>query len=146
MTLNSFLWLRTCLVGIKKLYYVHVWKMDLHPTCTFSLKTHLDITNPKGIHIGPYSYLAFGATILAHDRTRGLRKHTRIGRNCFIGARSIILPGVTVHDGSIVGAGAVVTRDVPPACIVAGNPAKVIKSGIETELYGRIINTEGQTN
>lgn len=48
--------------------------------------------------------------------------------NCFIGARSIILKGVTIGEGSVVGAGSVVSKDVPPHCVVCGNPAKVVKS------------------
>jgi acetyltransferase-like isoleucine patch superfamily enzyme len=46
----------------------------------------------------------------------------------WIGARAIILKGVTIGQGSVVGAGAVVTADVPPRTVVAGNPAKVIKT------------------
>jgi acetyltransferase-like isoleucine patch superfamily enzyme len=53
-------------------------------------------------------------------------KPVSIGRNCFIGARAIILKGVTLGDGVVVGAGAVVSRDVPPGAVVAGNPAKTI--------------------
>ena len=45
----------------------------------------------------------------------------------FIGARSIIIKGVTVGRGAVIGAGSVVTKDVPPFTIVAGNPAKVLK-------------------
>ena len=51
-----------------------------------------------------------------------------IERNAYIGARAIILPGVTVGEYSIVAAGAVVTNDVPPRTVVAGVPAKVIKT------------------
>lgn len=50
-----------------------------------------------------------------------------IGNDVWIGDRVIILPGVTIGDGSILAAGAVVTHDVPPYAIVAGVPAKVIK-------------------
>jgi acetyltransferase-like isoleucine patch superfamily enzyme len=51
-----------------------------------------------------------------------------IGDDAFIGARSIILKGVTIGQGAVVGAGSVVTSDVPPAAIAAGNPARVIHS------------------
>ncbi len=51
-----------------------------------------------------------------------------IGRNVWVGEMVAILPGVTIGEGSIVGAGSVVTRDVPAACIVAGAPARIIKT------------------
>lgn len=50
-----------------------------------------------------------------------------IGENCWIASHVIILPGVTVGEGAVVAAGAVVTKDVPPLAVVGGNPAKVIK-------------------
>ena len=50
-----------------------------------------------------------------------------IGDHAWIGARAIILPGVTIGEGAVVGAGAVVTKDIPPFSIAVGNPAKVIK-------------------
>ncbi len=46
----------------------------------------------------------------------------------WIGSRVTILPGVTIGRGSVVGAAAVVTKDVPPYSVVAGNPAKVVKT------------------
>lgn len=51
----------------------------------------------------------------------------RIGNNVWIGAQATVLPGVTIDDGAIVAAGAVVTRDVPANVIVGGVPAKIIK-------------------
>lgn len=50
-----------------------------------------------------------------------------IGNDVWIGARVIILPGVNISDGCIIGAGAVVTKDIPPYSIVGGNPAHIIK-------------------
>ena len=50
-----------------------------------------------------------------------------LGERCWIGMNSIILPGVTIGKGAIVGAGAVVTKNVPDYAIVAGNPAKIVK-------------------
>jgi acyl-[acyl carrier protein]--UDP-N-acetylglucosamine O-acyltransferase len=121
---------------LRRLYLVRILGMDLHPTCSVSLKAKLDLSFPEGVHIGAYSYIAFDAVIFAHDMTRGLRTHTYIGERCFIGARSIIMPGIRVGDGSIVGTGAVVTRDVPPGSIVVGNPAKIVRSGIQTTRGG----------
>lgn len=54
-------------------------------------------------------------------------KPVHIGRRAWIGAGSTILPGVTIGENSVVGAGSVVTKDVPPDTIVAGNPAKIIR-------------------
>lgn len=57
------------------------------------------------------------------DRPLETSKPVIIGRGCFIGARSIILKGVTIGDGAVVGAGSVVTRDIPPYHLAGGNPA-----------------------
>lgn len=137
-SLNQLLWLRRLLVRAKWLYYCKFWGMDIDPTATFSLSVRFDKTNPGGVHIGAYTYVAFDVAILAHDMTRGLYLHTRIGKCCFVGARSVILPGITVGDHSIVGAGSVVTKDVPPNCIVAGNPAAIIRRNIVTGHWGRL--------
>src|SRR5215813_12932207 len=130
-SLNNFLWLRSRLVGDKMFYFRRIWGMDIHPTASFSLSVRFDKTYPKGIHVGEESYIAFDAAILAHDMTRGLYLDTRIGKRCFIGARSIILPGVEIGDECIVGAGSVVTKSVPPRCAIGGNPARILKEGIE---------------
>ena len=53
-----------------------------------------------------------------------------IGDDVWIGQRAIILPGVTIGSGSIIGSGAVVTKDIAPFSVVGGNPARVIKSRI----------------
>ena len=50
-----------------------------------------------------------------------------IGNDVWIGGSATILPGVTIGDRVVIGAGAVVTKDVPPDCVVGGNPAKIIK-------------------
>ena len=57
--------------------------------------------------------------------------------NVFLGARVIVLGGVTIGRDSVVGAGSVVTRDIPPGVIAAGNPAKVIRA-LEPEKEGRL--------
>jgi acetyltransferase-like isoleucine patch superfamily enzyme len=61
------------------------------------------------------------------DILAGRHAAVTIGDDVFIGMNCLILKGVTVGEGSVVGAGSVVTRDVPPGVIVAGNPAKVVR-------------------
>ena len=55
------------------------------------------------------------------------RMYTHIKKGASVGANATILPGITIGASALVGAGAVVTRDVPPGKLVVGNPAKVIK-------------------
>lgn len=64
-----------------------------------------------------------------YDRNEKTRKAPIvIEDNVFIGARSIILKGITVGEGAVIGAGSVVSKDVPPYSIVCGNPARVVKT------------------
>lgn len=107
----------------------------------------------NGSNIGPYNYIGasggivigdevmmgprvslyaenhqFGETDVSMHRQGCIRKGIVIEDDCWLGGNCIILDGVTVGEGSIVAAGAVVTKNVPPYSIVAGNPARVIRS------------------
>ncbi len=134
--------IRSIVVKSKYLYYTKIWGMDIDPSCRFSLSAKFDLTHPTGIHIGAQTYIAFGTAILTHDMTRGLLVDTYIGKRCFIGAHSMILPGVNVGDESIVAAGSIVTKDVPSRCIVAGNPAIIIRENIKVKAYGRFLDAD----
>ena len=140
--LNRFLGLRNVLVGVRRAWLRKVWGMDIHETVQLSLSCKLDRTFPMGVHIGPNSYIAFEARILTHDMPRGLFLHTRVGANCFIGGRSLILPGVEIGDGCVVGAGSIVTKSILPRTLVAGNPAKVLREGIDVGRYGRFADAD----
>lgn len=140
--LNRISGLRNVVVNMRWKVLTRLWGMDLHPTMQMSMSAKFDRTFPIGVHVGAHSYVAFEARILTHDRTRGLYLHTRVGENCFIGGRSMILPGVEIGDNSIVAAGAIVTKSVPPRSIVAGNPAVVVRSDIEVGAYGRFLTAD----
>lgn len=59
--------------------------------------------------------------------SRFIEKTVVVGKCVWIGANSLILPGVNIGDGAVVGAGSVVTKDVPKGAVVGGNPARILK-------------------
>jgi len=98
-------------------------------------------SEPYLIEIGSNCVISSDVSFFTHDGAanvlNGLKKFEKrvdllgtikIGNNCFIGARSIILRNITIGNNCVVGAGAVVTKDIPDNTIVAGVPAKVICS------------------
>jgi maltose O-acetyltransferase len=87
------------------------------------------------IHIGDFTQIGPGVQLYTADHPRDASQRRagiefgrpiKIGANVWIGGHAIILPGVTIGDNAIIGAGSVVTRDVPSGARVAGNPARVI--------------------
>jgi maltose O-acetyltransferase len=94
----------------------------------------IDASHCWHIMIGDDVTLAPRVHILAHDAsTKKLLGYTRIGKvqignRVFIGAGSLILPGVTIGNDVVVGAGSIVSHSIPDGMVVAGNPAKVVLS------------------
>ena len=87
------------------------------------------ITLGDNVFIGPkVCLITENHGILPSERRILTSKPVTLCNNVWVGAGAIILPGVTVGENSVVGAGAVVTHDVPPNTVVAGNPARVIKT------------------
>jgi acetyltransferase-like isoleucine patch superfamily enzyme len=111
--------------------------------------------------IGRYSSIAHGARILNHNHPIGLKGTSglffnpalglcedwltpfnplSIGNDVWIGANAVILPEVnSVGDGAVIGAGAVVSRDVPPYAVVLGNPGRVVKYRFPPEVVARLL-------
>lgn len=105
--------------------------VQLGPHCHISADVHfgnyvLCAANVSFIGRNEHSYNIVGETIW--ESSRGVDKPTIVGHDVWIGHNSLILGGVHIGDGSVVAAGSVVTKDVPPFSIVGGNPAKVIKN------------------
>lgn len=94
----------------------------------------IDATHCYHITIGDNVVLAPRVHVLAHDSSTGLfigktrAANVVIGNNVFVGAGSIILPGVHIGNRVIIGAGSIVTKDIPDNSVAVGNPAKVICS------------------
>lgn len=100
-------------------------------------------SEPYLIEIGDNTTVSFDVAFVTHDAgTRVLRNLAKtekekqtviygkivVGKNCFIGCRSTILPGVKIGDNCIIGAGSVVNRDIPANSVAAGVPCRVICS------------------
>ena len=98
--------------------------------------TGSEIDVASSVRIGAHTLIAPGVFITDHEHNiaRAMRIDAQgirsapvvIGEDVWLGARSIVLPGITIGDGAVIGAGAVVTKDVEPYAIVAGVPARVL--------------------
>lgn len=111
------------------LRHVHVGKNVV-------INFNANLVDDGDIFIGDYTMIGPNVTIATacHPispklRESGLQynKPIHIGKNVWIGGAAVILPGVTIGDNSIIGAGSVVTKDIEPNCIVVGNPAKILR-------------------
>ena len=97
---------------------------------------NLTLVDNTHIYVGDHTMLGPNVVLAtaAHPILPELREKAyeydvpvRIGRNCWIGAGAIVLPGVTVGDNAVIGAGSAVTKDIPANVIAAGSPCRVIR-------------------
>ena len=88
------------------------------------------------IYVGDYTMIGPNVTIATAGhpvdpdlRRKGLQYNlpVHIGKNCWLGAGVIVLPGVTIGDNTVIGAGSVVTKDIPSGVVAVGNPCKVLR-------------------
>lgn len=81
-------------------------------------------------------------TFATEQRFEELRSPVQIGNDCWIGARAFLTGGITIGDGAVVLAGAVVTKDVPPYAVVGGVPAKVLRYRYDEETIASLIRIQ----
>ena len=102
---------------------------------------YFDASNAKYITIEDDVWIAAQCLVLCHKRPlkdyhkgdryndiQHIRKPVVLKKGCCIGMRSIIMPGVTIGEGAIIGAGSIVTKDIPAWSIAVGSPAKIVKT------------------
>ena len=96
----------------------------------------LKLVDDTHIYIGDYTMLGPNVTIATAGhpidpelRRRGLQYNlpVRIGRNCWLGAGVIVMPGVTIGDNTVIGAGSIVTKDIPANVVAVGNPCRILR-------------------
>ena len=103
-----------------------------------SVYANFNLTMVDDTHIYVGDYTMFGpnvtVTTAGHPILPELREKVyqynmsvHIGRNCWIGACAVILPGITIGDNTVVGAGSIVTKDLPPNVVAVGNPCRVLR-------------------
>ena len=97
---------------------------------------NLTLVDDTHIYIGDYTMLGpnvviatAGPPFLPELREQGYQYNApvRVGRNCWIGAGVVIVPGVNIGDNAVIGAGSIVTKDVPANCLAVGNPCRVLR-------------------
>ncbi len=97
---------------------------------------NLTMVDDTHIYVGDYTMIGPNVTLATagHPILPELRERTyqynfsvHIGRNCWLGAGVIVLPGITIGDNTVVGAGSVVTKDLPSGVVAIGNPCRVLR-------------------
>lgn len=136
-------------IALLKMFGANVkWSSNVLPSCRIwqpwkltmgayaSLSENVDCYTVDEVSIGEQTTVSQGARLCTagHDiRSAIMELETKpivVGCNAWVAAWSIVLPGVTIGEGAVIAAGAVVTKDVSPWTVVGGNPAKFIKKRV----------------
>ncbi|MDN6671856.1 MAG: acyltransferase [Staphylococcus equorum] len=114
-------------VKMKRWVYCNLLKMSIGENTAFAFKVVPDLLYPEYISIGKNCVIGYNTTILTHEflvdefRTG----HVQIGDNTLIGANVTILPGVSIGSNVKVGAGTVISKDIPDSALAYGNPMQI---------------------
>ena len=135
-SLNNFRLLRKFVIKIRNRWLRLRHGVLLDAGSSLSMSATVIAGKRGSIQVGDGTLIAFKTLLLAREPD-GTVRPIKIGRNCFIGGGAVILPGVSIGDGCIVGAGAVVFDDIPPRCVIGGNPARIIREDINAGRFGR---------
>ena len=133
------IWARTCIPPDLRLWMYRAMGIHIGQHVFIGLDTYLDCQFPELIQIEDDVTISFRVMVIVHDDARrmdrveagaghGTVAPVRLRKGCYLGAGCTVLPGVTVGEGAVVAAGAVVTRDVAPHTVVAGVPARILKT------------------
>lgn len=152
----------------KHSYYSGAWSgsfedsvVRYHYGDEYSLKTWEPMWPIDQLHIGDYVCIGAEAVILMggnHTHRADWfslypfpeviaeayagKGDTRIGDGAWIGMRAMIMPGITIGEGAVIASGAIVTRDVAPYTIVAGNPAKPVRQRFSADVVARLLELD----
>lgn len=118
----------TPFMKVKNWIYRVFLRMRIGEHTAFALMVMPDVMFPEKITVGRNSIIGYNTTILAHEYLIDEYRvgEVVIGNEVMIGANSTILPGVTIGDRAVIGAGSLVHKDVPAGAFVGGNPMKLI--------------------
>ncbi len=97
---------------------------------------NLTLVDDTHIYVGDYTMIGPNVTIATaghpilpelREKAYQFNQPVHIGRNCWLGAGVVVLPGVTIGDNSVIGAGSIVTKDIPANVVAVGNPCRILR-------------------
>lgn len=111
--------------------------------CSFAVKVKVFLGGGHRVDwVTTYPFTEF------HDKAKGIKGHPAtkgdvvIGNDVWVGTEAVIMSGVNIGDGAVVGARAVVTKDIPPYSIAVGNPARVVKQRFSQPVIDRLLEMQ----
>ena len=131
---------RHCFPSFVRVFFHRLRGVNIGKNVLIGLDVHIDDDDPTKVIIEDNVFITTGCLFLTHQRNLTeysfgkwigecsfTKKTIVIKKGAHIGVRSIIMPGVTIGEGAIIGAGTVVTKSIPDKVVAVGNPARIIR-------------------